>query len=134
MALNDRNPTLGEDRGTNVPNPTHTDPVTEPSTKEKGAGARPAFKGDKDTRRSLKETASVVEGQSGIIESTHIDPLNEASNQGAGIGGDIATQGVKELLFNVTEGAANVAHGVAIGDKGITEAGKQALGLGRRGK
>ncbi|KAF9218421.1 hypothetical protein BS17DRAFT_720941, partial [Gyrodon lividus] len=113
--------------------------VTEPSTKEKGAGARPAFKGDKDTRRSLKETASVVEGQSGIIESTHIDPLNEASNQGdertgAGIGGDIATQGVKELLFNVTEGAANVAHGVAIGDKGITEAGKQALGLGRRGK
>ena len=48
----------------------------------RGAGAGDNFDGDKQAARTFKETAGVVEGRPGIIETTNIDPLNENSNKG----------------------------------------------------
>ncbi|KAF8843627.1 hypothetical protein BDN67DRAFT_964107 [Paxillus ammoniavirescens] len=159
MALNDRELTLGGPKGTDVhpgvANPTshstHTDApvsnyVTNSGEENKGAGTGPS-EGGKDARRAA---AGVVEARPGIIESTHIDPLSVASNKddgwanvpgGAGTStnqpvsectsGDIASDSVKGRLFDMVGGVANVAYGVATGDKGTTETGKQTLGLGR---
>ncbi|KAI1788504.1 hypothetical protein LXA43DRAFT_1159421 [Ganoderma leucocontextum] len=56
--------------------------VLDPTTETRGAGAGETFAGGKDAARALKQTntADVVEGRPGIIESTHVDPLNEHSN------------------------------------------------------
>ena len=47
-----------------------------------GAGAGPGFDGHEQAARNFSQTAGVVEGRPGIIESTNIDPLNENSNKG----------------------------------------------------
>ena len=56
--------------------------VTDPTSETRGAGAGANFTGDADAARNFKQTAGVVEGRPGIIESTHIDPLSEHSNDG----------------------------------------------------
>jgi len=56
--------------------------VTDPTLEDKGAGAGPTFEGDKQATRGFKQTAGVIEGRPGIIESAGIDPLNENSNKG----------------------------------------------------
>ena len=56
--------------------------MTDPTTDTLGAGASANFTGNQDAARNFKQTAGVVEGRPGIIESTNIDPLNENSNKG----------------------------------------------------
>lgn len=56
--------------------------VTDPTTDDMGAGAGSNFRGGEDAQRNFKQTAGVIEGRPGIIESTNIDPLNEDSNKG----------------------------------------------------
>ena len=57
--------------------------VTDPTTEDTGAGVRGDFEGPKQAARNFKQSAGVVEGRPGIIETTNIDPLNEDSNKGA---------------------------------------------------
>ena len=57
--------------------------VDDPTTASRGAGAGPNFDGDRQAQRNFSQTAGVVEGRPGIIESTHIDPLSETANKGA---------------------------------------------------
>ena len=57
--------------------------VTDPTDETLGAGAAGNFTGHKEAARNFSQTAGVVEGRPGIIESTNIDPLNENSNKGA---------------------------------------------------
>ena len=57
--------------------------VTDPADSEFGAGAGPNFDGHRQAARTFRQSAGVVEGRPGIIESTHIDPLSETSNEGA---------------------------------------------------
>ncbi|KAF5365690.1 hypothetical protein D9758_003206 [Tetrapyrgos nigripes] len=93
MSLNDQN--LGNARGSDVypgvANPTsssnssdpmHTNFVTDPTSGDRGAGAGARFEGDSMAARNFKQTAGVVEGRPGIIETANIDPLNENSNKG----------------------------------------------------
>ncbi|KAK7466980.1 hypothetical protein VKT23_004043 [Stygiomarasmius scandens] len=93
MSLNDLS--MGGAQGTDVhpgvANPTassnNSDPmqsnfVTDPTTDDRGAGAGPTFEGDRMAARNFKQTAGVVEGRPGIIETSNIDPLNENSNKG----------------------------------------------------
>ena len=56
--------------------------MTDPTSETRGAGAGSNFSGDKDAARNFSQTAGVVEGRPGIIESANIDPLNENSNKG----------------------------------------------------
>lgn len=56
--------------------------VDNPTSEDKGAGAGQNFQGGLMAARSLKQTSTVKEGSSGIIETTHIDPLSEDSNKG----------------------------------------------------
>lgn len=56
--------------------------VTDPTSEDFGAGAGPNFQGHQQAARNFKETAGVVEGRPGIIETANIDPLNENSNKG----------------------------------------------------
>ena len=58
--------------------------VTDPTDETLGAGAAGNFNftGHKEAARNFSQTAGVVEGRPGIIESTNIDPLNENSNKG----------------------------------------------------
>ncbi|KAH7923848.1 hypothetical protein BV22DRAFT_1067892 [Leucogyrophana mollusca] len=147
MALNDRNigGNTGIDVHPGVANPTshsqQSDPlasnfVTDPTTENMGAGAGPNFQGHKEAQRTLKETAGVVEGRPGIIESSNIDPLNENSNKDDGWANVKPTNstapGVTDRLWNIADGVANVAYGVATGDKSSTRAGKEALGYGEK--
>jgi hypothetical protein len=60
----------------------HKFKVTDPTTDDLGAGAGANFDGHKQATRNFKETAGVVEGRPGVIESSNIDPLNENSNKG----------------------------------------------------
>lgn len=57
--------------------------MTDPTSSASGAGAGPNFAGGRDAARNFSQTAGVVEGRPGIIESTNIDPLNENSNKGS---------------------------------------------------
>lgn len=59
--------------------------VTDPTTDDLGAGAGSNFTGHEQAQRTFKQTAGVVEGRPGIIESANIDPLNENSNKGSSI-------------------------------------------------
>jgi len=68
----------------NISDPMSTNFVTDPTTEDRGAGAGPNFDGDQQATRNFKQTAGVVEGRPGIIESTNIDPLNENSNKDDG--------------------------------------------------
>lgn len=51
--------------------------MDDPTTEERGAGAGPNFQGHIQATKNFKNTAGVIEGRPGIIESTHIDPLKE---------------------------------------------------------
>ncbi|KAI0637397.1 hypothetical protein C8Q77DRAFT_1216124 [Trametes polyzona] len=140
MSLNDTDPTLNTNKGVGVhpgvANPTaasvHVDPmtanfVTDPTSDLTGAGADPNFRGHLDAERNFKQTAGVVEGRPGIIESTNIDPLNENSNKddgwanarsGTGASGVSASLGgAAQTAYNaattVASGAASVASNVA---------------------
>ena len=57
--------------------------MNDPTTDDTGAGAGPRFEGHEQAQRNFRQTAGVVEGRPGIIESANIDPLNENSNKGA---------------------------------------------------
>ncbi|KAH8102930.1 hypothetical protein BXZ70DRAFT_1006113 [Cristinia sonorae] len=156
MALNDKNTTLYGSRGTDVypgvANPTaasqNSDPlaanfVTDPTSDEAGAGAGPGFAGGRDAQRNFKETAGVVEGRPGIIETTHIDPLNENANDdwaksrnsaGTGVGVASAASGavnsaasVAYSAAGVAAGAAKLAYGTAVGDEASKKAGREAV-------
>ena len=67
----------------NHANPMRNNFVDDPTTASRGAGAGPNFDGDRQAQRNFSQTAGVVEGRPGIIESTHIDPLSETANKGA---------------------------------------------------
>ncbi|KAI0747653.1 hypothetical protein C8Q80DRAFT_688859 [Daedaleopsis nitida] len=159
MALNDTDQTLGGNRGVDlhpgVANPTisstHADPlkanfVTDPTDETLGAGAGPHFTGPRDAARNFSQTAGVVEGRPGIIESTNIDPLNENSNKddgwanaqsgtGAGVtdrAGGLA-QGAYNTATSVASGAATMAssaaqtaYGYVAGDPKSRQAGKES--------
>ncbi|KAK7689121.1 hypothetical protein QCA50_007812 [Cerrena zonata] len=98
MSLNDKDATLIGARGVDVhpgvANPTesstHSDPlannfVTDPTSDSMGAGVSSSrFTGHQDARKNFAQTAGVVEGRPGIIESTNIDPLSESSNKDDG--------------------------------------------------
>lgn len=57
--------------------------VQDPTTEDLGAGAGANFDGAAQAQRTFKETAGVVEGRPGVIESSNIDPLNQNSNKGS---------------------------------------------------
>ncbi|KIY69988.1 hypothetical protein CYLTODRAFT_348526 [Cylindrobasidium torrendii FP15055 ss-10] len=93
MSMNDRklDNATGVDTYPGVANPTasantsnslDTNFVTDPTTESRGAGAGPNFDGDRMAQRNFAQTAGVVEGRPGIIESTHIDPLDESKSEG----------------------------------------------------
>ncbi|KAJ3794452.1 hypothetical protein GGU11DRAFT_844535 [Lentinula aff. detonsa] len=95
MSVNDRSVggAIGVDTYPGVANPTsssdNSNPlvnnfVTDPTTEERGAGAGANFEGDRQATRNFSQTAGVVEGRPGIIESSNIDPLNENSNKDDG--------------------------------------------------
>ncbi|KAI0075835.1 hypothetical protein K474DRAFT_1663842 [Panus rudis PR-1116 ss-1] len=155
MSLNDKNITgaRGVDVHPGVANPTaasqHFDPlatnfVTDPTTDAKGAGASSNFTGHIDAQRNFKQTAGVVEGRPGIIESTNIDPLNENSNKddgwanarstSTGAGATSAASGVgnsatsaASTAANVASGAAKFVYGHAVGDEATKQAGREAV-------
>ncbi|KAF9069933.1 hypothetical protein BDP27DRAFT_1324830 [Rhodocollybia butyracea] len=92
MAVNDRTQggAVGVDTYPGVANPTSSSDtsnplvnnfVADPTTAERGAGAGPNFDGDKQAARNFKETAGVIEGRPGIIETSNIDPLNHDPNK-----------------------------------------------------
>lgn len=58
--------------------------VEDPTTESTGAGAGPNFEGHNQAARTLKDTAGVVEGFPGVIETSNIHPLNQNSNKGEG--------------------------------------------------
>ncbi|KAH7910658.1 hypothetical protein BJ138DRAFT_1008360 [Hygrophoropsis aurantiaca] len=147
MAVNDREigANIGSDVHPGVANPTShsqqsnplvTNFVNDPTTDEVGAGAGSNFQGHQQAQRTFKETAGVVEGRPGIIESSNIDPLNENSNKDDGWANVKPTNstapGVTDRLWNVADGVSNVAYGVLTGDKSATKSGKDSLGFGER--
>ncbi|THU99307.1 hypothetical protein K435DRAFT_498218 [Dendrothele bispora CBS 962.96] len=110
MSLNDFSmKPQGSDVHPGVANPTssnnNSDPmaanfVSDPTSEERGAGAGPTFEGDSMAARNFKQTAGVVEGRPGIIESTNIDPLNENSNKDDGWAN--ASTGTKQQSEGIT--------------------------------
>ncbi len=56
--------------------------VTDPTDETLGVGAAGNFTGHKEAARNFSQSAGVVEGRPGIIETANIDPLNENSNKG----------------------------------------------------
>ncbi|KAI0811141.1 hypothetical protein BC629DRAFT_1437059 [Irpex lacteus] len=159
MAMNDKDNTLigarGVDAYPGVANPTaassHTDPlasnfVTDPTTDERGAGASANFDGGRQAQRNFNQSAGVVEGRPGIIESTNIDPMNENSNKddgwanarstgtgsGSGIGSTASTAAstaasAASAAANLATGAAKFAYGHAVGDEATKQAGAEAV-------
>ncbi|KAI0308576.1 hypothetical protein OF83DRAFT_1073264 [Amylostereum chailletii] len=112
-----------------------------PTSEQFGAGAGPDFAGHQQASRNFKETAGVVEGRPGIIESTNIDPLNETSNTDDGWanvrsdpGSNTGSGGATSTASNLVSGAAGVASGVAkfaygtaVGDEDSKRAGSDAV-------
>jgi len=151
MALNDKDITLGGNKGIDVhpgvANPTisstHADPlaanfVTDPTTDEFGAGAGANFTGHKDAARNFRETAGVVEGRPGIIETSNIDPLNEDSNKDDGWANATSTRstaagalntaaGMAQGAATTAGGAAQMAYGHLMGDEAAKQAGKESV-------
>ncbi|KAJ7452504.1 hypothetical protein B0H11DRAFT_1741818 [Mycena galericulata] len=145
MALNDKNLPIGA-RGVGVypgvanptsssmpNNPMETNFVTDPTTEERGAGAGPNFEGDKQAKRLFKQTAGVVEGAPGIIESTNVHPLRPDSNDDDGWAHANKTTtttsepGVVEKATNVATGGAKMAYGYATGNEEVRQAGSEAV-------
>ncbi|KAI0691194.1 hypothetical protein BC835DRAFT_1417309 [Cytidiella melzeri] len=153
--MNDKDNTLIGARGVDVhpgvANPTisstHADPlaanfVTDPTSEETGAGVGSNFDGARQAQRNFNQSAGVVEGRPGIIETTNIDPLNENSNKddgwantrpsGTGAGStasstaDTAT-GMAAAAANYATGAAKFAYGHAMGDETAKKAGSEAV-------
>ncbi|KAI0048532.1 hypothetical protein FA95DRAFT_1557889 [Auriscalpium vulgare] len=172
MSLNDRELGVGKgvDVHSGVANPTtsstHADPlasnfvrfsfswpvtvimlistqVSDPTTDQVGAGASANFTGHEQAARTFKQTAGVVEGRPGIIESTNIDPLNENSNKGDGWTNATRTPGSDQRssaggvlsgaanaaygAAGVASGAAKYAYGHATGDEATKQAGSEAV-------
>ncbi|KIK59744.1 hypothetical protein GYMLUDRAFT_654622 [Collybiopsis luxurians FD-317 M1] len=135
MSVNDRstNPTMGVDTYPGVANPTSSsdtsDPmasnfVTDPTSEDRGAGAGSNFEGDQQAARNFKQTAGVVEGRPGIIESSNIDPLNENSNKDDGWAhatqpshSSRTTEGFISTATSKVADAANKAYEKATGQK-----------------
>ncbi|KAJ7285922.1 hypothetical protein C8J57DRAFT_1431568 [Mycena rebaudengoi] len=152
MATNDKNipgagamgvgvyPGVANPTSSSMPtNPMDTNFVTDPTTEERGAGAGPNFEGDKQAKRLFKETAGVIEGEPGIIESTNVHPLREDSNKDDGwahatnppaeLTGKTSNTtytepGIAAQAAAVASGAAKMAYGYAVGDEGTKQAGK----------
>ncbi|KAA1471306.1 hypothetical protein DENSPDRAFT_775830 [Dentipellis sp. KUC8613] len=151
MALNDRK--LGAEKGVDqypgVSNPTaastYNDPmatnfVSDPTSDGLGAGAGENFDGHLQAKRTLKETAGVIEGRPGIIESTHIDPLNESStkddrwadatreSKSSSTSGVMSTAGqAASSAASMATGAVKFAYGHAAGDEATKQAGREAV-------
>ncbi|KAI0654771.1 hypothetical protein C8Q70DRAFT_894382, partial [Cubamyces menziesii] len=134
MSLNDTDATLGGNRGVSlhpgVANPTasstHDNPlaanfVNDPTTGARGAGAGDNFTGHREARRNFSQSAGVVEGRPGIIETTNIDPLNEDSNKDDGWANarssstSTSASGVGAALSGTAQTAYNAASSVAAG-------------------
>ncbi|KAI0086617.1 hypothetical protein BDY19DRAFT_894380 [Irpex rosettiformis] len=143
--MNDKDSNLIGARG--VANPTisntHSDPlaanfVIDPATDEIGVGVSDRLDGGRQAQRNFKETASVVEGRPGIIESTNIDPLNENSNKddgwanahSTGSSGGIGptaktTASTASATARFSTGTAKFACGHAMGDQTTKQAGAE---------
>ncbi|KAI0695438.1 hypothetical protein C8T65DRAFT_665363 [Cerioporus squamosus] len=136
MSLNDTDPTLGGNRGVDlhpgVANPTisstHADPmkanfVTDPTDETLGAGAGSNFTGHHEAARNFSQSAGVVEGRPGIIETSNIDPLNENSNKDDGWANARTSSGtgagVTERAGGLAQGAYNTATTVASSAAGL---------------
>ncbi|KAH8833813.1 hypothetical protein DL96DRAFT_1457368 [Flagelloscypha sp. PMI_526] len=122
----------------NTSNPMASNFVEDPTTDNMGAGAGPRFDGHNQARRNFAQTAGVVEGRPGIIESTNIDPLHENSNKMDGWGhtqsGSTATtekvekaQGIASQAATMATGAGQFAYGTVVGDEKSKQAGRDAM-------
>jgi len=106
-------------------NPMETNFVADPTSEERGAGAGPNFEGDKQAKRLFKQTAGVVEGEPGIIESTNVHPLRPDSNDDDGWAHANKTTtnepgpdtGIAGKAANVATGAAKMAYDYATGER-----------------
>ncbi|KAJ7098000.1 hypothetical protein B0H15DRAFT_823709 [Mycena belliarum] len=148
MALNDKSvaPTQGVGVYPGVANPTsssmpnnpmETNFVTDPTTESRGAGAGPTFEGDKNAKRLFKESAGVVEGEPGIIESTNVHPLRPDSNDEDGWAhatvnpGQNTTSnaepGIAAKAANIATGGAKMAYGYATGNEEVKQVGSEAV-------
>ncbi|KAJ6596813.1 hypothetical protein DFH09DRAFT_1023152 [Mycena vulgaris] len=150
MALNDKNmpigaqgvgvyPGVANPTSSSMPtNPMETNFVTNPTSEERGAGAGPNFEGDKQAKRLFKETAGVVEGEPGIIESTNVHPLRPDSNDDDGWAhatvqpgsqntSTIAEPGIAARAAQVAAGSAKMAYGHATGNEEVKQAGSEAV-------
>ncbi|KAJ7740690.1 hypothetical protein DFH07DRAFT_838779 [Mycena maculata] len=149
MALNDKNlpvgaqgvgvyPGVANPTSSSMPtNPMETNFVTDPASEERGAGAGPTFEGDKNAKRLFKQTAGVIEGEPGIIESTNVHPLRPDSNDDDGWahatnvktsmnetnepGMAAKAAGVATGAANVATGAAKTVYGYATGNEEVTK-------------
>ncbi|KAJ7470685.1 hypothetical protein FB451DRAFT_1340112 [Mycena latifolia] len=121
-------------------NPMDTNFVTDPTTEERGAGAGPNFEGDKNAKRLFKQTAGVVEGEPGIIESTNVHPLRPDSNDEDGWAHATVQPGSQNTTTepktepsmagkaaNVATGGAKMAYGYATGNEEVRQAGADAV-------
>ncbi|KAJ7774741.1 hypothetical protein B0H16DRAFT_1759628 [Mycena metata] len=151
MALNDRNlpnvaqgvgvyPGVANPTSSSVPdNPMDTNFVNDPTSEERGAGAGPNFEGDKAAKRLFKQTAGVIEGEPGIIESTNVHPLRPDSNDDDGWAhatvkpGSQSTNttsepaGVAAQAANIATGGAKMAYGYATGNEEVKREGTEAV-------
>jgi len=108
--------------------------VTDPTTSERGAGAGPTFEGDKQAKRLFKETAGVIEGEPGIIESTNVHPLRPDSNDddgwahASGRNNTTTTEpGITAKAADIATGGAKMAYGYATGNEEVKQAGVDAV-------
>ena len=86
--------------------------MTDPTTDTLGAGASANFTGNQDAARNFKQTAGVVEGRPGVIESTHIDPRSEHSNDGtSALPPERRERLLTSILFDTDDGWANARGG-----------------------
>jgi len=153
MSLNDRN--LGVAKGadvydgignptshSNYKNPLVTNLVEDPTTEEFGAGAGPNFQGHIQARKNFRDTAGVIEGRPGIIESTHIEPLKENTSQrdqweDVGVTSTSTEPPKSEMMktaidlgnatSNMLTGAMKMAYGSVAGNEEAFKAGKEAV-------
>ncbi|KAJ6630711.1 hypothetical protein B0H10DRAFT_1774422 [Mycena sp. CBHHK59/15] len=149
MALNDKNLPIGA-QGVGVypgvanptsssmlTNPMDTNFVTDPTTEERGEGAGPTFEGDKQAKRLFKESAGVIEGQPGIIETTNVHLLREDSNDDDGWahatkqpGQNTSTDsepGMAAKAVSMATGGVKMAYGYVTDNEETKQAGAEAV-------
>ncbi|KAF9053607.1 hypothetical protein BDZ89DRAFT_1056191 [Hymenopellis radicata] len=102
------------------PNPMDTNYVKDPASKRRGSAGHHHHHHHKDhdereAARAYRETAGVIEGRPGIIESTNIDPLNEHSNDNDG-------------WANVTRNTGTASPGLGGKAQSAADSAKQAMG------